>query len=208
MRHSAPQARHGRGLRSTAVSFVLLTLFSLVGCGASQTPTDSETAPPPGQPASASAAMTRSDPVWIKVPSIAAESSLVGTGLNQDRTIEVPPVDQPMQASWYKFSPTPGEAGPAVILGHVDGKHQKGVFWRLHEVKPGAEVLIGRQDGSVAEFVVDEVKRVPKKAFPTDEVYGDTSDAQVRLITCGGEFDKAARSYLDNWIVYGTLKQT
>ncbi|SDI96983.1 Sortase family protein [Actinokineospora alba] len=160
---------------------------------------------PPGQVAHAG--MTRSDPVWIKVPSIEADSSLVQTGLNQDRTIEVPPVDQPMQASWYKFSPTPGETGPAIILGHVDGNQRKGVFWRLHEVKPGAEVLIGRQDGSVAEFVVDAVKRVSKKEFPTDEVYGDTPNAQVRLITCGGEFDKAARRYLDNWIVYGTLKR-
>nr|WP_242613161.1 class F sortase [Herbihabitans rhizosphaerae] len=210
--NTAPQARQGdRRSTAAALPLVLLLLFSLIACGSDDTsPHDAGTSQAaPGettQPGSAHTTLPRSDPAWIDVPSIGAHSSLVPTGVNADRTIEVPPVTQPMQASWYKHSPTPGEIGPSIILGHVNGNGQNGVFWRLHEMKPGAEVHIGRQDHSVATFVVDRVEQIPKKHFPTDKVYGSTASPQVRLITCGGEYDKTARSYRDNWIVYGTLK--
>lgn len=204
--------RHGRQpARLAAVLLSLLTTFTLLACGSADerpasraTPQTTVTSTDSG---SSAKALGRSEPTWIKVPSIEARSSLVPLGLNDDRTVEIPPVTEPMQAGWYQHSPTPGELGPAVILGHVDGSGQKGIFWRLREVKQGDEVQIGRQDGSVATFTVDRVEQIPKKSFPTDQVYGDTRDAQVRLITCGGEFDRAARSYLDNVIVYGSLNQ-
>jgi LPXTG-site transpeptidase (sortase) family protein len=139
------------------------------------------------------------------VPSIDAHSSLVPLGLNADKTVQVPPVTEPLQAGWYSNSPTPGQVGPAVVLGHIDGNHQKGIFWRLHEVKKGDQVVIGRQDGSKATFTVTKVDQIAKKEFPTEAVYGNTTDPQIRLITCGGAFDAAAHSYLDNIIVYGTL---
>lgn len=200
---------HGRQpARLAAVLLSLFTTFTLLACGSAEPPAGP--AKPPETAASsdrASAkALAESAPTWIKVPSIGAESSLVPLGLNDDRTVQIPPVSEPMQAGWYEHSPTPGELGPAVILGHVDGNGEKGIFWRLHDVREGAEVRIGRKDGSVATFVVDRVEQVPKKSFPTDDVYGDTRAPQVRLITCGGAFDKAARSYMDNVIVYGTLK--
>lgn len=144
-------------------------------------------------------------PTWVKVPAIGATSSLVQLGLNADRTIEVPPVSQPLQAGWYRYSPTPGENGPAVILGHIDGNHQEGIFWRLHQVKAGDTVLVGRQDGSTLTFRVTRVDEVAKSAFPTGAVYGNTADPELRLITCGGAFDASTRNYLDNVIVYATL---
>ncbi len=60
-------------------------------------------------------------------------------------------------------------------------------------------------DGSRAGFVVIRVERVPKAEFPTAAVYGDTAGPELRLITCGGVFDRAARSYRDNVIVYAVL---
>jgi hypothetical protein len=143
--------------------------------------------------------------VWIDVPAIGAHSSLVPLGLNADRTVEVPPVDQPMQAGWYEHSPTPGQTGPSVVLGHVNGGGQDGVFARLHELGPGDEIRIGREDEQVARFVVERTEQLPKTDFPADEVYGDTTAPELRLITCGGSFDETADSYHDNVIVFAVF---
>jgi LPXTG-site transpeptidase (sortase) family protein len=171
--------------------------------------------PPVGPPTSAVtetvapeqnvAALPASRPTEITIPKLQAKSTLIPLGLNADQTVQVPPVTQPMQAGWYDKAPTPGEIGPAVILGHVDGNHQPGIFFKLKEMAAGDEILVSRQDGVVARFVVDRVDQVSKEAFPTDQVYGDTAKPELRLITCGGVFDKSARSYKDNIIVYATL---
>jgi hypothetical protein len=185
-------------------------------------------AAPPGQPPTTSTTVTttdettvtvtttttttttrsldRSEPTELWIPHIGARSSLIPLGLNKDGTIEVPPVEQPMQAGWYSLAPTPGEVGPAVILGHVDGNRQPGIFYRLRELAPGDEVEISRMDGSVAGFVVRKVDQVDKDQFPTEAVYGETADPELRLITCGGRFDRTAHSYVDNIIVYATLR--
>jgi sortase (surface protein transpeptidase) len=143
--------------------------------------------------------------VWIDVPGIRAHSSLVPLGLNADRTVEVPPVEAPMQAGWYEHSPTPGQTGPSIVLGHVDGGGQDGIFARLHELAPGDEIRIGREDEQVARFVVERTEQFPKTEFPADQVYGDTKGPELRLITCGGSFDEAANSYRDNVIVFAVF---
>lgn len=144
-------------------------------------------------------------PTRVSVPSISAESSLVATGLQADGSLEVPPVSQPMQASWFDGSPSPGETGPSVILGHVNGNGQQGIFAKLSEVVAGAEVIVDRADGQRAIFQVSRVDTIPKSSFPTDAVYNDTPNPQLRLITCGGQYDRANRNYLSNVIVYADL---
>ncbi|MFJ9783166.1 class F sortase [Amycolatopsis sp. NPDC101161] len=181
---------------------VAVSALLLAGCGATATPAGT---PAPAS-APAAAGLTRSLPTALDVPAIDAKSTLVSLGLNADRTVEVPPVDRPLQAGWYEYGPTPGEVGPAVILGHIDGDHRKGIFWRLHELKPGDPVHIERADGGKLTFEVTKVDQIAKKEFPTEAVYGNTNDAELRLITCGGKYDAANRNYLDNVIVYAKLK--
>jgi hypothetical protein len=149
--------------------------------------------------------MAPARPTSLRIDAIGASSSLVPLGLNGDRTIQVPPVSDPMQAGWYRLGPTPGSRGPAVILGHVNGGGRDGIFARLHELKPGDQVRVGRTDGSTAVFTITKLEQVPKTAFPSRAVYGDTPDAELRLITCGGRFDAARGSYLDNIVAFGTL---
>jgi sortase (surface protein transpeptidase) len=148
------------------------------------------------------APLAASAPTRVTVPSISAESSLVPTGLKQDGSLEVPPVSEPMQASWFDQSPTPGEVGPSVVLGHVNGGGQPGIFANLKDVVAGSQVFIDRTDGQRAVFEVSRVDTIPKDSFPTDAVYNDTANPQLRLITCGGDYDRSARSYLSNVIVY------
>jgi hypothetical protein len=108
-------------------------------------------------------------------------------------------------AGWYTEAPTPGERGPAVLAAHVDWNHEKGVFYDLRELKPGDEVTADRKDGISATFRVARVAQCPKDKFPTEEVYGDVEGPQLRLITCGGDFNPDAKSYRDNIVVYADL---
>ncbi|MDL5160208.1 class F sortase [Actinomycetospora termitidis] len=151
--------------------------------------------------------MAASTPTSVSVPSIGAESSLIETGQKSDGELEVPPLDNPMQASWYDKSPSPGTLGPSVILGHVNGYGKPGIFYRLKDTKAGDQILVRRQDGQTAVFTVSNIDTVPKAGFPAEQVYGDTPDAQLRLITCGGVFDPAAHSYEANVIVYANLTE-
>jgi sortase (surface protein transpeptidase) len=116
-----------------------------------------------------------------------------------DATIAVP--DSPAVAGWYAEGPRPGQPGPAVILGHVDSTAGPGVFYHLFELRPGADVLVDRADGTIAGFRVDRITRVPKTSFPTELVYAPNLQPSLQLVTCGGTFDHRRRSYRDNVIV-------
>jgi sortase (surface protein transpeptidase) len=146
-------------------------------------------------------------PVSVSIPAIDVRSELITVGLNPDGTLEVPqPGPDYDKAAWFRDSPRPGDVGPAVIEGHVDSAaNGPSVFYDLGRLVPGDRVEVGREDGSVVTFVVDDVRVVPKDAFPTLEVYGNTDGPELRLITCGGPFDSAAGSYVDNVVVFASL---
>ncbi|GAA1975405.1 class F sortase [Amycolatopsis minnesotensis] len=191
---------------AAALAAIVVLLTQHDDGAATAAPPPTAQAKPPETTEPATNAMPRSEPAAIDIPRLGAHSSLIPLGLNADDTVEVPPVSKPMQAGWYRYGPTPGETGPAVVLGHVDGNKLPGIFFRLKELAPGDAVAVSRKDGSTARFVVRRVDQVPKDTFPTDAVYGDTDAPELRLITCGGSFDHAAHSYRDNVIVYATLE--
>lgn len=143
-----------------------------------------------------------SDPVSITVGSIDACSTLQPVGVDAQRRIQVPSVHTPEQAGWYRLGPTPGELGPAVVVGHVNGDGREGVFADLDDVEQGDRIAVTRRDGRTASFTVTTVVQADKDEFPTTAVYGDTRDAQLRLITCGGALDRSAHRYDDNVIVF------
>ena len=123
-------------------------------------------------------------------------------GLKADGTMQVPPSGFP--AGWYTGMPTPGEKGPATIVGHVDWKGP-GVFYNLHKLKPGDLVAVTRKDGSKPVFRVTGVKQFPKDQFPTKAVYGPLDHAGLRLITCGGTFNSQTGHYEDNIVAFADL---
>jgi hypothetical protein len=147
--------------------------------------------------------LTKSTPVRITVPTIGVDSVLMNLGLLADGSLQVPPSGFP--AGWYTGAPTPGQLGPAIIVGHIDWGGHPGVFYRLRDLKPGAEINVTRADGSVAVFRVSSVQEFSKDAFPTKLVYGNTAYAGLRLITCGGAFDSALHSYEDDIIAFAEL---
>lgn len=157
-------------------------------------------------PATQGLLLPASVPTRVEVPAIGVSSDLLQLGLMPDNTVEVPPLAEDSKAGWYRDSPTPGELGPAVILGHVDSaKYGPAVFFKLGALRPGDQVTVTRSDNTTAVFSVDRVVSYPKVSFPTLEVYGNTDNAALRLITCGGQFDPSSRNYLNNIVVYASL---
>lgn len=144
-----------------------------------------------------------SPPIAVSIPSIGVSSHLLSLGRNADGTVQVP--DSFHIAGWYNGSVTPGQLGPTVILGHVDSTAGPGIFFRLGALHPGDQVSVNRLDGSVVTFTITGVREYPKNQFPTLDVYADTPVPTIRLITCGGAFDRATQHYVSNIVAFGQL---
>ncbi len=149
--------------------------------------------------------MARSVPTRIFIKSVWINARIDQVGLARDGSVETPSYEGADNAAWYRHGPSPGETGPAVILGHVDSKKDRAVFFELRRVKPGAGIEVTRADGGKAVFKVDSVEQFPKAAFPTERVYGPTRNPTLRLVTCGGRYNPATEDYSDNIIVFATL---
>jgi Sortase domain len=139
-------------------------------------------------------------PVELTVPAIGVRTRLVRLGLTPSGALQVPAAVH--VAGWYDHGPRPGAPGPAIIAGHVDSVSGPGVFYQLSSLHPGDRAYVRRSDGTLAVFRVTAVLTYRKTRFPTTAVYGPAYGPQLRLITCGGTFDYARRSYLSNVVVY------
>lgn len=146
----------------------------------------------------------RSIPVHISVPSVGIEADFEEPlGIDPKGEMTVPKGFDTV--GWYRYSPTPGELGPAVVLGHVDSQAGPEVFHPLKDIKDNDLIKITREDGSVAVFSVYEVDYYSQRKFPSDKVYGDTKLPELRLITCAGIFNKGSHRYSHNLVVYARL---
>jgi hypothetical protein len=149
--------------------------------------------------------MAASPPVSLNIPSIAKQSSLLELGLRVNGSLEVPPDGPTAPAGWYNGSPTPGERGPAVLLGHVNAVGGgPGVFATLRRLKGGDTLEVTRADGTTAVFEFYRGETFPKDAFPSQTVYGDTEGSELRVITCDG-YDAATGLFDDNYVVFAKL---
>ena len=144
--------------------------------------------------------LTRSEPSSITIPAIGVKAKLISLGLDSEGAMEVPTTGT--VAGWFNGAPTPGEIGPAVIVGHVDWGGKIGVFYKLKNLKKGDLVKVLRSDGQQVTYSVTGIITVNKLKFPTELVYGDIDYAGLRLITCGGKFDTKLKRHLDNVIVF------
>lgn len=152
------------------------------------------------QPAAAvPAGLPRSAPTALTIPSIGLSTGLVGVGQNGDGSLEVPAADT---VGWYTFSPTPGEIGPAILVGHVDDITGPAIFARLQELAIGDTADIVREDGRKVTFAVTKTAAYEADNFPSQEVYGNIDHAGIRLITCYGTFNQFTRQYSHNLVVY------
>lgn len=151
-----------------------------------------------------SEAVEHSPATHLSFPRLRIDTDLMVLDLADDGSVAVPPEELGAPAGWYGRGVSPGEIGPTVLLGHVDTRSGPGVFYGLGATKVGDRMSVTRLDGRVVSYEVQRVTTFPQSAFPTEEVYGDTAGSELRLITCGGRFDRANGGYQDNVVVFAT----
>ncbi|MFB6870970.1 class F sortase [Streptomyces sp. NPDC056323] len=215
---SAPDSTAGRGRLLAGVVWAVLLLGLWFwgrditdGSGAGSAPTTGDIAavgrplgvplPPPHDPIEGAA------PERIEIPSIGVEAPVIARGLDKDGAIEPPSFAAAQSVAWYEGGAEPGAKGPALMVGHVDTETRPAVFYGLSAARPGAKVEITRADGTVAEFTVDDVQVFTRAHFDADKAYGPrkAGRAELRLITCGGTFDRVTHSYDANVVVSAYL---
>ncbi|ONH36727.1 class F sortase [Protofrankia sp. BMG5.30] len=141
-----------------------------------------------------------SPPTFLRIPEVGVSAPVGSVGLNADGTLEVP--TSWTDVGWYEYGPRPGDIGASVLVGHYDSTTGPAVFYHLDKLRKSDTVEVNRTDGTVVRFTVDRIQEVAKDDFPVAEVYGRVDRPELRLITCGGAFDKKTRHYLKNVIVY------
>lgn len=164
--------------------------------------TTSQPAPIANLPAPTSAIAQVGTPTAVQIPTIGVDSPVIPLGLLPDGSLEAP--EDYHVAGWYEDGPEPGEAGASVIAAHVDSKSGPAVFYRLKDLKPGDLIAVLANDGGVTRFSVDSIQQFPKDEFPTELVYTPTLEPTLRLITCGGDFDRGEGHYRDNIVVFAS----
>ncbi|WP_037666644.1 class F sortase, partial [Streptomyces lividans] len=149
-------------------------------------------------------------PQRLDVPGLDIDAPVVARGLDAEGAIEPPPFDQPGTVGWYAAGVTPGAAGTALMVGHVDTETRPAVFYQLSTLEPGQTIRVARDDDEVAEFTVDDVQVLTRDGFDAQQAYGprDTGRSELRLITCGGTFDHTTDSYTANVVVSAYLTGT
>lgn len=200
----------------------LVLAFSLFGGNDTATDTASSNtassdAPRPSRPAHTAAAappaaaqpagkhLPRSRPVRLLIPKISVDAPFTELAIGRTGQLEPPPADDTNLVGWHAKGASPGEAGTSIIAGHVDTATSAAVFADLGELKKGDVFHVRRADGRKASFVVDSVETFDKENFPSRRVYADTAQAQVRLITCAGDYDRTVRDYTENLVVFAHL---
>lgn len=144
--------------------------------------------------------LPRSIPTKIAIESVGISAPIISVGKLEDNSMETP--YSRTDTGWYKYSPTPGEQGPSVIVGHVDWIDGPAVFYNLSRVKKGAKITVVRKDGKKVTYKAYKTEQYSQDNFPTKKVYGNTEGSELRLITCSGEFDKTTFTYNKNIVVY------
>ena len=198
------------GLLAVVLTVLGATCLVLWSAQSTRTPVQAIDVPPalapiasaqPGPSAPPSEAPTR--PVGLRIPSLGLATRLIGLGLQEDGTVEVP-LD-PSRAGWFRLGPPPGALGSAVILGHVDSPSGPAVFYRLRELRPGDRIAVGRDDGSTVRFEVRSVDTYLNADFPAQKVYGSHGRSELNLVTCGGAYDADRGGYQANVVVNAHL---
>lgn len=158
----------------------------------------------------AAAPLRGARPQRLDIPAMGVRAPVVARGLDRDGAIEPPSYGRPGVVGWYAGGTRPGATGAALFVGHVDTETKPAVFYKLSALRVGEKIRVARDDGHVAEFTVDDVQVIGRDDFDAQQAYGvrQSGRAELRLVTCGGTFDRTSRTYTANVVVSAYLSGT
>ena len=145
-------------------------------------------------------------PTGISIPSLKLSAPIVPVALGPEKELQTPVQDDAV--GWYIYSPSPGEVGPAILVGHLDSTTGPAIFWHLKNLTIGDKIVINRNDGTTATFTVSAKQIFPQDPFPTEQVYGATSAPTLRIITCAGKWLSSLHRYSDDLVIFANLSST
>lgn len=142
----------------------------------------------------------RAEPTGLSIPRLSLRVPVVPTTIESNGQMALP--DRPSEIGWYAYGPTPGaEEGSAVLAGHVDSRRYGiGPLVKLQRLERGDSVVVTSARGKTT-FSVVSVERISKRALPVRDLFRRTGSPELRIVTCGGPYDRKSGGYRDNVIV-------
>ncbi|MDQ6659367.1 MAG: class F sortase [Chloroflexota bacterium] len=150
-------------------------------------------------------------PAQLRIPALHIDAPVIGVGATKTGVMDAPTskaLHSPYWTSvfWYKPGTAPGQAGNAVIAGHVDRiGGDPAIFWSLNTLTPGEKIAVGTVEGKVLQFEVNKVVRYPADAPDQNilnAVFGSTTEHHLNLITCSGVWTSSG--YDERLVVFTT----
>jgi sortase (surface protein transpeptidase) len=143
-------------------------------------------------------------PTRIEVPALGIDMSIRPVGLDADGNMGL--FDDPAIAAWYQWGPAPeSDAGSTVVAAHVDSLEYRVLpFARLRDAQAGTQVFVTDAAGTRHAYAVETLQVIEKGAVDWAAAFDRSGAPRLTLVTCGGEFDYQARTYLSNLVVTAT----
>ncbi len=200
-------------------SFVLLLLL-LTGCGTSSQATTAAAKKPlaihkpsptptktiPTLVVSPVVTVSAAVPTRLIIPSINVNAPVENVNIQSNGDLGTPQHNQWDGVGWYRNGTRPGEAGSAVIDGHLDRPGgYPAVFWDLKKVQVGETIMVMDATGKILRFRVTRTASYAPQEAPVQEIFGDTGGKYLNLITCAGTWIPSQKQTTLRLVVYSTL---
>jgi LPXTG-site transpeptidase (sortase) family protein len=157
------------------------------------------------KPSGTVTAQNREAPLRLSIPAINVDAKVQSVGLGKSGNMAVP--TNFTDVGWYRYGPAPGQAGSAVIDGHVDnGFGMDAVFKHINELKVGDDIFIQTADNPHMHFVVSDIETYAAQDVPTQTLFNGDGTPRLNLITCAGAWNADKKMYDERTVVYATLQ--
>jgi hypothetical protein len=146
------------------------------------------------------------DPRYIRIPEINVFARIKNLGIDSSGAVDAP--HNIYDAGWYNGSARPGsKVGSSLILGHVSGWTAPGVFKKASNLKPGMQFEIEKGSGEKIKYEVNRTETIPVEQVDMSKVLSTETSGEhdLKLMTCGGKYDKNTKTFKDRVIVYAKI---
>ncbi len=152
------------------------------------------------------ASSTPLTPVRISIPSIGVDAVVESVGKDAQGTMKTPSTFS--RVAWYSPGSKPGQAGNAVLAGHVNNALTKaGVFEHLADIALGATITVFDSSGQTLTYTVRDVENYATDGAPADVIFSRMGPPQLVLVTCAGDWDSKTHSFNKRLVVFAMQAQ-